>query len=92
MLSVELQRQPAGSANVSLKAIEKGSSAGLPSRTSSSNVTHAAKIKGWMRRRFEILLPSYINKQIAAFEFPAGNIVNIDEMNINFDICYICLL
>jgi hypothetical protein len=28
---------------------------------------------------------SYVNNQIAAFEFPAGNIVNIDETNINFD-------
>ena len=29
---------------------------------------------------------SYVNNQIAAFEFSAGNIVNIDETNINFDI------
>ena len=28
---------------------------------------------------------SYVNNQIAAFEFLAGNIVNIDETNINFD-------
>ena len=28
---------------------------------------------------------SYVNNQIAAFEFSAGNIVNIDETNINFD-------
>ena len=54
MLSVAFKRQP-GNENVSLKALENGSSDGLPIRILSIGVWFMSpKIQGWMRRRFRI--------------------------------------
>ena len=84
MLSVELKRQP-GNENVSLKALEKRIKRWLARKDIViRRVTRVAQNTRLDQETIQDFV-SYVNNQIAAFEFPAGNIVNIDETNINFD-------
>jgi hypothetical protein len=84
MLSVELKRQP-GNENVSLKALEKRIKRWLARKD--SVIRRVTRVVQNTRLDQETIqdFVSYVNNQTAAFEFPAGNIVNIDETNINFD-------
>jgi hypothetical protein len=84
MLSVELKRQP-GNENVSLKALEKRIKRWLARKDIViRRVTRVAQNTRLDQETIQDFV-SYVNNQTAAFEFPAGNIVNIDETNINFD-------
>ena len=70
---------------MSLKALEKRIKRWLALKDAVIRcVTHDFK-KTWLDEEKIQDLVAYINNQIAALEFPADNIVNIDETHINFD-------